>query len=73
MFKWFYCDLCEVQAIRCEECGNTSCNGSGCKKCLDDFRKAIEMVGDGTAPPIDTLEPNGARKAIDDLFAQYAR
>lgn len=52
---WFYCDLCEVQAISCKLCGNSSCNGGGCGECFDDFVLVQKMIAEGTAPEIRTL------------------
>lgn len=42
-----YCDHCNVFITICESCGNSSCNGGGCKSCsgrrfLDD--KKIHVV-----------------------------
>lgn len=40
----FFCELCECLCMVCEHCKNTSCNGSGCEKCLPIHKKfaAIE-------------------------------
>jgi len=32
-----YCALCETLYVSCPHCGNSSCNGGGCEKCLVDF------------------------------------
>ena len=32
-----WCELCHVAIITCPKCKNSSCNGGGCKECLDDF------------------------------------
>lgn len=35
-YKLYWCDTCQCAAIRCNECGNTSCNGKGCDSCAVD-------------------------------------
>lgn len=37
-----YCDICGCICIVCPVCGNSSCNGSGCDKCIADF---VEFIG----------------------------
>ena len=34
-----YCNLCDCFIIACPVCKNSSCNGSGCKECFDDFNE----------------------------------
>ena len=31
-----WCDLCDTAIIICPECHNSSCNGGGCNKCIND-------------------------------------
>lgn len=45
--KWYWCELCKCPCIRCDVCGNTSCNGSGCEACQIDFENAISMINSG--------------------------
>ncbi len=54
-FRWFYCELCESPAIKCNYCENTSCNGGGCDKCNDDFNEVTQLINDGLAPDKDTI------------------
>lgn len=32
-----WCDHCNQAIITCGKCHNTTCNGGGCKECVDDF------------------------------------
>jgi hypothetical protein len=36
-YKIKWCELCRTAIIVCPVCKNTSCNGSGCKECNDEF------------------------------------
>lgn len=47
---WHYCLLCETSVVTCPDCGNSSCNGSGCDKCKDTLWPAVdEAKKNGTA------------------------
>ncbi len=48
--KWFWCGQCDEPSIRCEYCGNVSCNGSSCDLCHKDFEEVSRMIGYGEAP-----------------------
>lgn len=37
-----WCDLCATAKIGCPVCKNSSCNGGGCKECIDDFVEFCE-------------------------------
>ena len=53
--NWFYCELCRTVAYKFECCGNTSCNGSGCKACSDLWEYVHELIDNGEAPPQESL------------------
>lgn len=38
-YQLTYCGLCECDCVICPHCDNSSCNGSGCYKCHDDFEE----------------------------------
>jgi hypothetical protein len=38
-YELIWCDLCRTAAIVCSFCHNSSCNGSGCEKCLKDHER----------------------------------
>ena len=48
--SWFWCGMCDCLTIKCEHCGNSSCNAGGCAKdsehreeCHTRFMKAIAL------------------------------
>ena len=43
-YRISWCHQCDTAIIACPECGNTSCNGGGCKQCHDDFEEFIHKV-----------------------------
>ncbi len=42
-FDWFWCELCDRAAIKCEVCGASSCSGGGCDVCFELFEEAIKI------------------------------
>lgn len=40
--KFKYCDLCETFYSTCEFCGNSSCSGGGCEKCVKQSGLEVE-------------------------------
>ena len=53
--RWFWCELCDCPAIKCEKCENSSCNGGGCPECNDDFNEVSRMFAEHTVPPKEGL------------------
>lgn len=51
--RWTWCGHCRCPRIRCPECGNISCSGGGCDRCIADFTEAIKMVGADLAPTME--------------------
>ena len=41
LYHLTYCTLCETDCIVCPHCDNSSCNGGGCDKCIDDFEEFL--------------------------------
>jgi hypothetical protein len=66
--KWYYCDRCETVCVKCDSCGNSSCNGGGCEICDDDFKISHQMIENGTAPLKDGLPVHSRKWAIKTLF-----
>ncbi len=48
--RWFWCDVCDEQAINCSSCGQTSCSGPGCRRCQNSFAKARYEINLGLCP-----------------------
>lgn len=38
IYKINFCVMCDHHTITCPVCENTSCNGGGCKECVEVFR-----------------------------------
>ncbi|MFA5766511.1 MAG: hypothetical protein WC919_01130, partial [Candidatus Paceibacterota bacterium] len=53
--RWFWCELCNCPAIKCEKCGNSSCNGSGCAECHNDFEEVALLFIEHKVPKKDGL------------------
>lgn len=48
--RWMWCELCSCPCIRCQVCGNLSCNGSGCRDCHEAFEEVTRLINNRTAP-----------------------
>lgn len=50
--RWRWCSVCNEPIIACldESCYGTSCNGSGCEKCLPEFDEVARLICDGMVP-----------------------
>ena len=68
--RWFFCDLCDTVAIKCDVCGNTSCNGGGCPECDADFEEVTKMINEGTVPPKEGLEVHSKKEDINKFFRE---
>ncbi len=53
--RWFWCERCNYPSIECESCGNSSCNGGGCERCLADFIEVAGLIAEGKAPAKDQI------------------
>jgi len=66
--RWFWCDQCGHQAIRCPHCQNISCSGGGCDLCDSEFTEANQLIAEGKAPAKEFLPIRCRREDIDKLF-----
>lgn len=49
--RWFWCELCNCPAIKCEKCGFSSCSGCGCPECHNDFEEVSKCSPKAPCPP----------------------
>jgi len=66
--RWFFCELCDCLAISCPHCRNTSCNGSGCEKCHEEFEEVNNMSDDEMPKKEDVpFHPDAAKALFGDM------
>lgn len=64
--NWYWCELCDHQAVGCDKCEFGSCSGCGCDECWEMFETANKMIHEGKAPPKESIPfvPNEIDKLL---------
>lgn len=54
LLEW--CEQCELVVIKCDDCGNATCNGGGCAKCREVFGMFRKWAHSLTRQDVEDVE-----------------